>query len=89
MGDWTYRKRDARCIGIKGKWWLWEGFLADVSGKIHGLVEDAGDLNLAGLDSVNEEVLAAAKGPAALHDFMVSFTAGSKWIFCDALHCRF
>jgi hypothetical protein len=68
---------------------LGEGFLADVAGKVHGLVEDAGDFDLAGLNSVNEEVLAAAKGADALHDFIESFASKSEWIFCDALDCRF
>ena len=66
---------------------LGEGFLADVAGKVHGLVEDAGDFDLAGLDSVDEEVLAAAKGADALHDFIESFASRSERIFCDALDC--
>lgn len=52
-------------------------------------MEDAGDCDLAGLDSVDEEVLAAAKGADALHDFIESFASRSEWIFCDALDCRF
>ena len=68
---------------------LGEGFLADVAGKVHGLVEDAGDFDLAGLDSVDEEVLAATKGADALHDFIESFASRGEWIFCDALDCCF
>jgi hypothetical protein len=66
-----------------------ESVLADGSGNVHGLVEDSGDFDLIGLDSVNEEVLAAAEGVAAVHDFIVSFAAWSEWILCGALHCRF
>ena len=62
MGDWIYRKGaelanegDARWIGIQKKC-LCEGFLADVLGKVHGLVEDAGDLDCAGPESVENKV---------------------------------
>ena len=70
-------------------WCLIEGFLVDVAGEVHGLVKDAGDCYLAGLDTVDEDVLTAAEGAAALDDLVESFASRGEGIFGDALHCGF
>ena len=84
MGDLTYRKRDARCIGIKGKWWLRESFLADVSGKIHGLVEDAGDLNAFAPSTIKNKVLGDLECTAAIREISSGIAARENWVVRNA-----
>jgi hypothetical protein len=52
-------------------------------------VKDAGDGYLAGLDTVDEDVLAAAESAAALDDFVESFASRGEGVFGDSLHCGF
>jgi hypothetical protein len=52
--------------GLAWKWWLREGFLADVSGKVHALVKDAGDFNAAPPHSIKDQLLGDPEGTAPI-----------------------
>ena len=63
---------------------LGEGLLADLAGKFHGLVEDAGDLNAFAPSTIKNKVLGDSECPAAIGQIVSGFAAGEEWVVHDA-----
>ena len=82
MGDWIYRKGAVE--RHQGRWWRGEGFLADVSGKIHGLVKDAGDFHAVPAHSIKDQVFGDPERTAPIGQIVSGFTAGEDGVVHDA-----
>lgn len=63
---------------------LGEGFLADVAGEVHGLVEDAGDFKTVPSHPIKNKVLGDSECPAAIGQIVSGFAAGEEWVVHDA-----
>ena len=65
-----------------------ESFLGDVSGKIHGSVEDASDLDGGAVHSIKNQVFGDLKGTAATREIVPRFTAWKYGIVHNLDSCE-
>jgi hypothetical protein len=65
-------------------WCLIEGFLADVAGKVHGLMKDAGDFHAISTHSIKNKVFAGPECTAPIGQVVSDSTAGKKGVVHDA-----